>query len=164
VRISAKVDYALRAMAQLAAEATGGPVKAEHVAREQDIPVTFLLGILNDLKRARLVRSQRGTEGGYALARPAAEISLADVIRAIDGPLANVHDTSLSALAYRGPAAPLVEVWMAVRTALRSVLERVTLADLAAGRLPPEVAAMAEEYRADERRRRRARSSATSGA
>lgn len=164
MRISAKVDYALRAMAQLAAEATGGPVKAEHVAREQDIPVTFLLGILNDLKRARLVRSQRGTEGGYALARPAAEISLADVIRAIDGPLANVHDTSLSALAYRGPAAPLVEVWMAVRTALRSVLERVTLADLAAGRLPPEVAAMAEEYRADERRRRRARSSATSGA
>lgn len=148
MRISAKVDYALRAMAQLAVEPGGGPVKADHIAREQDIPVHFLLGILNDLKRARLVRSQRGAEGGYSLARPPADITLADVIRAIDGPLANVHDTSLSALSYRGPAAPLVEVWMAVRTALRSVLERVTLADLAAGHLPPDVEAMAEAYRA----------------
>src|SRR5207244_5284989 len=93
VRISAKVDYALRPMAQRAAEPEGVPVKAEELATAQDIPLKFLLGILNDLRRAYLVRSQRGAEGGYALMRPAHEITLADVIRAIDGPLANVHDT-----------------------------------------------------------------------
>jgi Rrf2 family protein len=151
VRISLKVDYALRAMAQLASEGQQGLVKAEQLAIAQEIPVKFLLGILRELKQARLVSSKRGAEGGYALSRPAKEISLADVIRAIDGPLANVHDTSLTHLTYPGPAAPLSEIWMALRTSLRGVFETVTLADLARGRLPKHVRAMADEYKADPR-------------
>lgn len=153
MRISVKVDYAVRAMCQLAAEAGGAsePVKADILAKAQDIPLKFLLGILADLKRARLLRSQRGAEGGYWLARPATEISLADVIRAIDGPLANVHDSSLSALEYPGAAVGLKEVWMAVRAALRSVLEPVTLADMAGGELPPRVKELALQYEADVR-------------
>ncbi len=154
MRISAKVDYAVRAMAQLAAEPQDEPVKAEDIARAQDIPLKFLLGILNDLKRAYLVRSQRGADGGYALARPADEITLADVIRVIDGPLANVHDQSLSELSYAGPAKRLREVWMAVRASLRVVLETTTLADLAAGDLPDEVRELASTYQAEERRQR----------
>ncbi len=149
-----KVDYAVRAMTQLAAESThgdGGPVKAEVIATAQGIPLKFLLGILSDLKRARLLRSQRGAEGGYWLARPAAEIAVADVIRAIDGPLANVHDSSLSTLSYPGAAESLREVWMAVRTSLRSVLEVVSLADVAAGRLPDRVRELAAQYEADVR-------------
>jgi len=141
-------------MAQLAAEPMDEPVKAEDIARAQDIPLKFLLGILNDLKRAYLVRSQRGAEGGYALARPADEITLADIIRVIDGPLANVHDLSLSELSYAGPAKRLREVWMAVRASLRSVLETTTLADLAAGDLPDEVRELASTYQAEERRQR----------
>ena len=151
VRISAKVDYAVRAMAQLAAEPQDEPVKAEDIARAQDIPLKFLLGILNDLKRAYLVRSQRGAEGGYALMRPADEITLADVIRVIDGPLANVHDQSLSELSYPGPAKRLREVWMAVRASLRGVLDTTTLADLAAGDLPEAVKELASTYQAEER-------------
>src|SRR5205814_4505054 len=154
VRISAKVDYAVRAMVQLAAASPDVPVKAEDIANAQDIPLKFLLGILNDLKRAYLVRSQRGAEGGYALARPADEITLADVIRVIDGPLANVHDLSLSELSYAGPAKRLREVWMAVRASLRSVLETTTLADLAAGDLPDQVKELASTYQAEERRQR----------
>jgi Rrf2 family protein len=152
VRISLRVDYAVRAMAQLAADVTGQPVKAASIAGAQNIPSKFLGGILNDLKRAHLVRSQRGAEGGYTLSRPPSEISLADVIRAVDGPLANVHDTSLAQLRYSGPAEPLPEVWMAVRASLRSVLEAVTLADLVAGTLPEHVQALAAQYRADVRR------------
>jgi Rrf2 family protein len=154
VRISAKVDYAVRAMVQLAAESPETPVKAEDIANAQDIPLKFLLGILNDLKRAYLVRSQRGAEGGYALMRPADEITLADVIRVIDGPLANVHDLSLSDLRYAGPAKPLRDVWMAVRASLRSVLETTTLADLVAGSLPDNVRDLASTYQAEERRQR----------
>ena len=157
MRISAKVDYAVRAMVQLAAEPDERPVKAEDIANAQDIPLKFLLGILNDLRHAYLVRSQRGAEGGYALMRPAAQITLADVIRAIDGPLANVHDTSLSDLTYSGPAKNLRDVWMALRTSLRAVLEVVTLADLAAGELPDSVEELAATYRAEERRARAAR-------
>src|SRR5437764_12646378 len=104
VRISAKTDYAVRAMVQLAAMSDNGPVTADQLATAQGIPLKFLLGILNELKRARLLRSQRGAEGGYQLLRPPSEISLADVIRAIDGPLANVHDLSLEALEYPAPA------------------------------------------------------------
>lgn len=151
VRISLKVDYAVRAMAELAAAGGEDPVKADSIARAQDIPQKFLLGILNDLKRAHLLRSHRGAEGGYSLNRPASDISLADVIRAIDGPLANVHDTSLAALSYAGPAESLREVWKAVRTSLRSVLEVVSLADLASGTLPDKVKAMAAEYESDVR-------------
>lgn len=151
MRISLKVDYALRAMVQLAAEAGRRPIKAEQVAAAQHIPLRFLLGILSELKRAGLVRSQRGTEGGWALARPAADISLADVIRALEGRLADVHETPLAELTYPEPATLLRDVWMALRTSMRSVLETVTLADLVAGRLPEPVRAMAEQYRADAR-------------
>lgn len=157
MRISAKVDYAVRAMAELAAAPPEQPVKADEIATAQDIPLKFLLGILNDLKRGYLVRSQRGADGGYTLQRPPDEITLADIIRVIDGPLANVHDLSLSELSYAGPAKRLREVWMAVRASLRSVLETTTLADLAAGRLPDEVREMASAYQAEERRQRAGR-------
>jgi Rrf2 family protein len=155
MRISAKVDYAVRAMAELAAAGPDEPARADDLAAAQDLPVAFVLTILGELKRAHLVRSHRGRFGGYSLARPAAEITIADVARAMEGPLANIRDISLRELSYPGPAAPLIEVWMAVRTSLRSVLEAVTLADLVAGRLPDAVTAMAEEYRDEERRRGR---------
>jgi Rrf2 family protein len=153
VRVSAKTDYALQAMCELSAAPADAPVKAEHIATAQDIPLKFLLAIMNELKRARLVRSQRGAEGGFVLARPASEITLADVIRAIDGPLANIHDTSVSGLTYPGPAEHLRDVWMAVRASLRAVLEVVTLEDLANGRLPKSIRTMAENYEAETRER-----------
>jgi Rrf2 family protein len=146
VRIPAKVDYAIRALAEVAA-GDGGPVKAEQLADRQGIPLKFLRGILTDLRRARIVRSSRGPDGGFVLARPAAEIALADIFRAIDGPLAEVRDESLSAMTYEGAAAELPTVWMAVRAGLRRVLETTTLADLASGSLPPSVVDLAEEYR-----------------
>jgi Rrf2 family protein len=149
VRISAKSDYAVRAMAELAAADDGHAVKAEHIATAQDIPLNFLLGILRELRNAHLVRSQRGREGGYVLSRPAAEIALADVIRAVDGPLANVRDLSLSELSYPGPAESLREVWMAVRGSLREVLENVTVGDLASGRLPRNVRLLAARHQAE---------------
>jgi Rrf2 family protein len=138
MRISAKADYAVRALAQLAQDGADGPVKAEHVATEQEIPLKFLLGILRELRQARLYRA-------------ANEITLADVIRAVDGPLASVRDLSLSELSYPGPAEPLAEVWMAVRGSLRSVLEAITLADLVDDRLPKHVRKLAADYRADTR-------------
>lgn len=149
MRVTAKVDYALRAMAQLAAEPAGNPVAATRLADEQAIPLKFLHGVLADLKRARLVRSTRGPDGGYELSRRAVEITVADVFRAIDGPLVTVRDTVLSELEYTGPATALREVWMAARASLRQVFESVTLADLAAGELPPELTALAAEYKAD---------------
>jgi Rrf2 family protein len=146
VRIPAKVDYAIRALAELAA-AGEGPVKAEQLADAQDIPLNFLRDILSDLRRARVVRSHRGPEGGFVLGRPAGEISLADIFRAVDGPLAEVRDQSLSAMNYRGAAEELPVVWMAVRAVLRRVLETTTIADLADGMLPATVTDLAEEYR-----------------
>jgi Rrf2 family protein len=151
VRVSAKADYALRAMVQLAADSSQGPVTAGRLAEAQDIPPKFLHGVLTELRRARLVRSTRGKEGGFELWRPAAEISLADVLRAVDGPMVNVRDTSLGELTYPGPAEPLREVWMAARASLRHVFERVSIADVAAGGLPATVAALAGEYRDDVR-------------
>lgn len=145
MRIPAKVDYGIRAMAELAA-AGGGPVKAEALAVTQDLPLKYLLGILADLRRGHLVRGQRGPDGGFVLERPAAEISLADIFRAVDGPLAEVHDRSLRALEYKGASGELPRVWMAVRASLRRVLERVTIADLAASELPGAVEDLAEEY------------------
>jgi Rrf2 family protein len=142
MRVSAKVDYALRACAELAA-AGQGPVKGERLAQAQKIPLKFLENILLDLKHAGLVQSQRGAEGGYWLSLPPEEISLADVIRAVEGPIANVRGLRAEQVEYGGPAAPLREVWVAVRANLRSVLETVTLADLAGDRLPDEVAAIA---------------------
>ncbi|HWA67702.1 MAG TPA: Rrf2 family transcriptional regulator [Mycobacteriales bacterium] len=149
MRISAKSDYAVRAMAELAAAGTGGSVKAEQIALAQDIPLNFLLGILRELRNSHLVRSQRGREGGYVLSRSPAEITLADVIRAVDGPLANVRDLSLTELSYPGAAESLRDVWMAVRGSLREVLENVTVADLAAGKLPKSVKQLAERHQAE---------------
>jgi Rrf2 family protein len=136
VRITAKVDYAVRAATELAA-APPGPVKGETLAARQDIPGKFLENILADLRRAGIVASQRGAEGGYKLAVPADQVTVADVIRAVEGPLADVHGTPPEQLAYPGAAAGLQRVWIATRAALRTVLEEVTLADVAAGRLPP---------------------------
>jgi Rrf2 family protein len=144
VRVSAKVDYALRACAELAA-AADGPRKGERIAQAQGIPLKFLENILLDLKHAGLVQSQRGAEGGYWLARPPEDVSLAEVIRAVEGPIANVRGMRSEEVEYEGAAAPLREVWVAVRANLRAVLESVTLADLAAGRLPDEVTAIAAD-------------------
>jgi Rrf2 family protein len=145
VRVSAKVDYALRAMAELAAAPEGKPVKAERLADAQDIPLNFLENILLQLRHAGLVESRRGPEGGHVLQRPADQIALADVIRAIDGPLAGVGGQRPETLEYTGPASPLRETWIAVRANLRAVLERVTLADLARGELPEDVAGIARD-------------------
>src|SRR5215475_14284733 len=139
MRVSAKVDYAVRAGAELAAAAGAGPVKGDTIAQGQGIPLKFLENILLDLKHAGLVQSQRGAEGGYWLARPADEISLADVIRAVEGPLANVRGLPPQELEYDGPSVRLREVFVAVRASLRSVLEHVTPADLARGELPEHV-------------------------
>ena len=135
MRVSAKADYAARAAAELAA-APDAPVTADRIAEAQDIPVKFLETILLELKHAGIVRSQRGPDGGYTLARPAEDISLADVIRAVDGPLANVRGDRPENMEYRGAAAPLTDVWIAVRAALREILETTSLANLRDGRLP----------------------------
>ena len=139
MRVSAKADYALRACVELAALGDGGPVKGERIAQAQEVPLKFLENILGDLRHAGVVRSQRGVEGGYWLARPADEITLADVIRAVEGPLANVRGVRPEAIEYGGSAEPLREVWIAVRASLRSVLEEVTLADVARNELPAAV-------------------------
>jgi Rrf2 family protein len=144
MRVSAKVDYALRACAELAA-AGEGPVKGDRIAQAQQIPLKFLENILLDLKHAGLVQSQRGAEGGYWLSVAPEEISLAEVIRAVEGPIANVRGMRPEQVEYAGTAAPLRDVWIAVRANLRAVLEVVTLADVAAGRLPNEVAAIAAD-------------------
>jgi Rrf2 family protein len=120
-----------------------GPTKGERIAQAQQIPPNFLENILSDLRNAGIVASRRGAEGGYWLARPAAEISLADVIRAVDGPLANVRGVRSEQLEYTGSAEGLREVWVAVRASLRGVLEKVTLADLASGELPASVRELA---------------------
>ena len=138
MHVSAKADYAVRAAIELAAAGTG-PVKGERIAEAQQIPLKFLENILSDLRHAGYVQSQRGAEGGYWLAEPADAITLADIIRAVDGPLANVRGARPESVRYTGSARHLVEVWIAVRVALRSVLERVTLADLVAGVLPAGV-------------------------
>jgi Rrf2 family protein len=145
VRISERVDNAVRAMAELAASPEPS-MKAEAIATHQHISLKFLLDIFRDLKRAELVRSKRGPDGGFSLSRPADAISLADIFRAIDGPLADVHDESLRDLSYPSPAAALPTVWMAIRGSLRQVLERVSLADLVSGDLPAEVRELADTY------------------
>lgn len=138
VRISAKEDYAIRAALELAI-AGGGPLKREQIAHAQEIPLAFLQNILMELRNASLVETQRGREGGFRLARPATQISVADVVRAVSGPLATVRGVRPPALAYNEAAEPLKEVWIAMRANIRAVLERVTLADLAAGRLPATI-------------------------
>ncbi|MEZ5297294.1 MAG: Rrf2 family transcriptional regulator [Ilumatobacteraceae bacterium] len=146
MRISERVDNAVRAMGELAV-GDGEPVKAEAISSHQGISLKYLLDILRDLKRAELVRSKRGPDGGFTLSRPAGQISLADVFRAVDGPLADVHDESLRGLTYESPVEDLPLVWMAIRGSLRRVLETVTVADLVARDLPASVVDLAAEYR-----------------
>jgi len=145
MRVSAKTDYALRAAVELAAAPEGAQVKGERLATSQSIPLRFLENILLQLRHAGIVESRRGADGGYRLARPASEISLADVIRAIDGPLAGVSGQRPETLDFQGRSEPLREVWVAVRASLRAVLEHVTLADVASGDLPANVRALTEE-------------------
>jgi Rrf2 family protein len=139
VRVTAKVDYAVRALTELAAAGPGVTLKGDRVAEAQGLPVKFLENILAELRRAGIVASQRGSEGGYRMARDPATVSIADVIRAVEGPLADVHGTPPEELQLPGPAAPLREVWLATRAALRGVLEHVTIADVASGNLPAAV-------------------------
>jgi Rrf2 family protein len=139
VYISAKADYAMRALLTLAAESDGRPVKGDALAEAQGIPLKFLENILTELRRAGIVASQRGSDGGYWLARPADQVSVADVIRVVDGPLAEVRGLRPEAARYVGAAEHLQDVWIAVRASLRSVLERLTLADVLKGRFPSAI-------------------------
>jgi Rrf2 family protein len=144
MRISAKADYAVRAAVELA-DADGEPVKGERLAETQDIPLQFLEHILLELKHARLVRARRGARGGYWLAKDPGEITLADLIRAVEGPLANIQDQAPEATKYAGSAKELTDVWIAVRASLRRVLEQVTVADLRDGRIPDQITALTED-------------------
>ena len=143
MRLSARADYALRAAIELAAS-SGGHVTSEQLAKAQQIPGKFLEAILTQLRRAGLVRSQRGPDGGFWLARPASDISLADIIRAIDGPLLGVRGERPEDLGYIGAAGPLQTVWIALRANERAILEEVTLAHLVSGALPEGVRKLAE--------------------
>ena len=142
--ISAKVDYAVRAMCAVAAVGDQA-VTAESLATAQGLPPKFLESILNDLRRAGLLRSQSGADGGYRLARAAKDITVADIIRPLDGPLAEVRGLRPEAASYEGAAEHLQQVWIAVRSSLRSVLEKVTLADIVAGTLPRSVVQLTEK-------------------
>ncbi len=145
MRISAKADYAVRAVVELAAAESDKPVKAERIATAQGIPLNFLENILGELRHAGIVRSHRGAEGGFRLARPPAELTVADVIRAVEGPLASVRGGPPEEASYGGAASPLPRVWIAVRANLRRVLEQVTVADIAAGQIPAEVDQLTED-------------------
>lgn len=153
MRMSAKAEYAVRAMVELATVADGQLVKTDDLAQAQGIPAQFLVDILSDLRTDRLVRSHRGRDGGYELARPADAISIADVLRCIDGPLASVRDIGLGDLPYSGPTAALTDVWRALRASMRSVLEETSLADVASGRLPAHVVKFAGAYISQEEQR-----------
>jgi Rrf2 family protein len=140
MRLTVKSDYAIRALAELAARSQQSAlVTAEDLADAQAIPRRFLLGIMAELRRDGLVVSHRGVNGGYHLGQPAGDITLADIIRAVEGPLAQIGDERPGEITYTGAAAVLADVWVAVRASLRAVLEEVTLADLAAGKLPATV-------------------------
>lgn len=143
MHIPAKVDYGMRALLELAA--TDGAATGESLARAQGLPPKFLAAILNDLRRAGLVHSQRGLEGGYRLGRPADQITAADVMRALDGPLAEVRGLRPEMTSYEGAAARLQDVWVATRAALRAVLEQVTLETMVRGPLPKEVARLVSD-------------------
>ncbi|MEV6650241.1 Rrf2 family transcriptional regulator [Streptomyces sp. NPDC051219] len=143
MRISARADYAVRAALQLAASRDAGPLKAEGIADAQDIPHKFLEGILNDMRRGGLVSSQRGGNGGYRLAKPAESITIADVIRVVDGPLVSVRGVRPPELSYTGPAESLLPLWIALRANVREILDGVTLADVASAELPTGVSALA---------------------
>lgn len=155
MRMSAKAEYAVRAMTELAAAGPGSLVKTDDIAKAQGIPAQFLVDILSELRADQLVRSHRGRDGGYELARPADQISVADVLRCIDGPLASVRDIALGDLDYTGPSTALADLWRALRASMRSVLEQTSLADVSAGALPDHVLGLAGDYRRQEDRRGR---------
>jgi Rrf2 family protein len=142
MRVTAKADYAVRATVELVGSGAEAPRKVDEIAQAQGIPLSFLENILTQLRSAGIVRSQRGPEGGYWLAHPAAEVTLADVIRAVEGPLVGVRGQRPEEVAYGGSAESLQQVWVALRANLRKVLERVSVADVAAGKLPKEVIAL----------------------
>lgn len=142
VHVTAKADYAVRAVVELAAGGQGAPRKVDEVARAQGIPLSFLENILTQLRTAGIVRSQRGPDGGYWLARPAKELTLAEVIRAVEGPLVGVRGQRPEEIEYTGSAESLQQVWIALRANLRKVLEHVSVADVAAGRLPRGILAL----------------------
>jgi Rrf2 family protein len=154
VRVTAKVDYAVRAAVELVGATAESPRKGDEVAAAQGIPFRFLEAILAELRRDGLVASQRGSVGGYWLDKPAGEITIADIIRAVEGPLADVHGTAPEQLELPGKAASLRDVWVATRASLRMVLEDVTLADVAAGELPLVVERLVNDPEAWTRRRR----------
>ena len=139
MRVSAKAEYAVRAAIELAAAGDSGPVKKGHIVERQDIPAKFLENILAELRHAGLVESQRGAEGGYWLTKPPGEITVADIMRAVEGPLASVRSQRPEDLAYEGDAVALQKVWVALRQSIRDVLEATTLADLVSGKLPEPV-------------------------
>ncbi len=143
MRVSAKTDYGVRALLELAV-ADNGPVKGERLAQSQSIPLKFLENILTDLRHAGIVRAQRGAEGGYWLAKPAAEVTLGAVIRAVDGPLASVRGEAPEEVEYEGAAENLQVVWIALRASMRSVVDEITLADVVAGRMPARVKRLTE--------------------
>lgn len=139
MRVSAKSDYALRALIEMAGVSDGTPVSAEELGRRQEIPHGFLQAILADMRRAGIVVSQRGQSGGWRLARPAGEVSVADVIRAVDGPLVSVYGLRPEAVSYQGSAEVLQHVWIAARRSLRDVFEQTSIQALADGELPAAV-------------------------
>jgi Rrf2 family protein len=143
MRISAKVDYAVRAAVELA-DAGDEPIKGEAIAEAQGIPLKFLENILGELKHSGIVASRRGAQGGYWLARPADEVALAEIVRAVEGPLATVRGQGPESLEFVGAATPLQKVWIAVRANLRAVMDRVTLADIVSGELPENVRELSE--------------------
>jgi Rrf2 family protein len=152
MHVTAKADYAVRAVVELAAGSQDSPRKVDEVAQAQGIPVSFLENILTQLRSAGIVRSQRGPEGGYWLARPAAELNLAYVIRAVEGPLVGVRGQRPEEVEYHGSAESLQQVWIALRANLRKVLEHVTVADIAAGKVPKEILALTKQEEAWETR------------
>jgi Rrf2 family protein len=148
MHVTAKADYAVRAVIELAGSSQVSPRKVDDVAHAQEIPVSFLENILVQLRSAGLVRSQRGPDGGYWLATPANELTLARVIRAVEGPLVGVRGQRPEEISYEGAAESLQEVWLALRANLRKVLEHVTVADVAAGKLPKEIVALSRQEEA----------------
>jgi Rrf2 family protein len=143
VKVTAKADYAVRAVLELAA-VDNGLVKGVRIARAQSIPLKFLENILIDLRHAGIVHAQRGAEGGYRLARAPADVTLGEVIRAVEGPLASVRGEPPESVSYEGAAEHLQTVWVAVRASLRSVLDDLTLAEVVEGRLPQKVQRLTE--------------------
>jgi Rrf2 family protein len=144
VHISAKAEYAVRALLVLAADPDNKPIPGEAIARSQNMPMKFVENTLVELRKTGLVQSQRGASGGFRLGQPANRITIADVVRAVDGPLAEVRGDRPENAVYEGPAEHLQTVWVATRAALRGVLEHVTLADVVNGRIPKKILKLTE--------------------